>query len=115
MYGNELVEGGMADFLAFSTMSRLQSRNDQYCTTYEATAPVNSDSPPQQQRLRSRKLFSVHDAATNCRRAAEGSADAVLSGPDRGCGFFTKSAIRDGFPVYLELADGGMIVALLCG
>jgi hypothetical protein len=26
---------------------------------------------------------------------------------------FAKSAFRDGFSIYLELADGGMIVALL--
>ena len=57
----------------------------------------------------------MHGVATNCRRAAEGPADAVLSDPDNGCGFFTKSAFHDGFPLYLELADEGTIVAILCG
>ena len=56
----------------------------------------------------------MHDIATNCRRAAEGAADAVPSDPGNGCGFFTKSAFHDGFPLYLELADEGTIVAILC-
>jgi hypothetical protein len=115
-YGNEIRAGEMADFLASSTMARLQSRKDQYCTTSEATAPVNFDSPPQlEPRLGSRLPFSVHDAATNCRRPAEGSAYAVLSRPESGCGLFCKSAFCDGFPVCLEWTEGGMMVALLCG
>jgi hypothetical protein len=31
----------------------------------------------------------------------------------RAADVFAKSAFHDGFPLYLELADGGMIVALL--
>jgi hypothetical protein len=57
--------------------------------------------------------FSMHGVATNCRRAAEGAADPVLSGADRAADVFAKSAFRDDFSIYLELAHGGMIVALL--
>ena len=39
----------------------------------------------------------------------------MWSDPHKGCGFFTKSAFHDGFPLYLELANEGTIVAILCG
>jgi len=83
MYGNELVEGGKADFLAFSTMGRLQSRNNQYCTTYEATAPVNSD--------RSLQLYCLagDEVSARCRRIGR----SVLSDPDRADGFSLKARV----------------------
>jgi hypothetical protein len=60
-------------------------------------------------------MILLHGVATNCRRAAEGPADVDWSEPDKGRGVFTKSAFRDGFSLWLELADEGTIVAILCG
>jgi len=104
MYGNELVEGGKADFLAFSTMGRLQSRNNQYCTTYEATAPVNSD------RSLQLNCLAGDEVSARCRRIGR----SVLSGHDKANGFsFGSPRSVIGFSIFRESIDGGMIVAFL--
>ena len=116
MYGNEICAGRMADFLAPSTMARLQSRNGQYCTTYEAMASVNFDSPPQHEPRLVHTSPSPHTMLRRtvgappkyrqrlCRLVLKAAAD-----------FFANCAFCDGFSVCLELAGGGMMVALLYG
>src|SRR6188768_1746077 len=74
-----------------------------YCTTYEATAPVNFDSPPQHAHCR------TVGALPKGRQMLRGL---TLT---RAADVFAKSAFHDGFPLWLEFADEGTIVAILCG
>jgi hypothetical protein len=86
-----------------------------YCTTYEATAPVNFDSPPQHEHW----LGTYHSPCTALRRTVgtlpKGRQILCCLALTGAADVFAKSAFRDGFSIHLELADEGTIVAIVCG